>query len=87
MMMEAIVALQVSKSAITSKTLRFLAAGGLTLAIALWREIAKADTDWGLVAAMIASLVIGVGGGAYGRVVAQGPVTAIFADLSSDTGT
>ena len=65
--------------AILSKTLRFLTAGGLTLAVAIWQEIAKADTDWSLVATMAAGLIVGVGGGAYGRIVAKGPITSLGA--------
>ena len=75
-------ALQVSKSAIMSKTFRFLTAGGLTLAIAIWQEIAKPAPDWGLVATMLAGLVVGIGGGAYGRAVAQGPVTTVVPSAS-----
>ncbi len=63
--------------AILSKTLRFLTAGGLTLAVAIWQEIAKAETDWSLVATMAAGLIVGVGGGAYGRIVARGPITSL----------
>lgn len=70
-------ALQISKPAILSKTIQFLTAGGLTLAIAVVQEIAKADTDWSLVATMLAGLIVGIGGGAYGRVVAKGPVTTL----------
>jgi hypothetical protein len=69
--------LQISKSAIMSKTLQFLTAGGLTLAIAVWQEVAKPVTDWGLVATMVAGIFVGIGGGAYGRIVAQGPVTSV----------
>lgn len=65
--------------AILSKTLRFLTAGGLTLAVAIWQEVAKTDTDWSLVATMAAGLIVGVGGGAYGRIVAKGPVTSLTA--------
>lgn len=63
--------------AILSKTLRFLTAGGLTLAVAIWQEVAKAQTDWSLVATMAAGLIVGVGGGAYGRIVARGPITSL----------
>ena len=45
--------------AILSKTLRFLTAGGLTLAVAIWQELAKADTDWSLVATMAAGVIVG----------------------------
>jgi len=69
--------LQISKPAILSKTIQFLTAGGLTLLIAVVQEIAKADTDWSLVATMVAGIVVGIGGGAYGRVVAKGPVSAL----------
>ncbi|MBI1339584.1 hypothetical protein GC169_05145 [bacterium] len=69
---------QIPKSAIMSTTLRFLTAGGLTLAVAVIQEIIKADTDWGLVATMIAGILVGVGGGAYGRVTAAGPILTLF---------
>lgn len=70
-------ALQVSKPAILSKMIQFLTAGGLTLLIAVAQEIAKADTDWNLVATMAAGIIVGIGGGAYGRVVAKGPVSTL----------
>jgi hypothetical protein len=70
--------LQISKPAILSKTMQFLTAGGLTLAVAVAQEILKANTDWTLVSTMIAGIVVGIGGGAYGRVVAQGPVNALL---------
>jgi hypothetical protein len=69
---------QISKSAVMSKTLRFLTAGGLTMAIAIGQELAKPVTDWATVATMLAGIVVGIGGGAYGRVVAQGPVTSVM---------
>jgi hypothetical protein len=72
-------ALQISKSAIMSKTIQFLTAGGLTLAIAVWHEVAKPVTDWVQVATMLAGIVVGIGGGAYGRIMAQGPVTSVVA--------
>lgn len=65
--------------AILSKTLRFLTAGGLTLAIAVVQEVIKASPDWTLVCTMVAGILVGIGGGAYGRVVAQGPVTSLAA--------
>jgi len=68
---------QTNTPAIVSKTLRFLTAGGLTMAVAIWQEVAKADTDWSLVATMAAGLIVGVGGGAYGRIVARGPITSL----------
>jgi hypothetical protein len=67
-----------SKAAIFSKTLRFLTAGGLTLAIAVVQEAFKPNPDWALVATMAAGLLVGIGGGAYGRIVAQGPVTSVL---------
>ncbi len=67
-----------SKPAILSTTLRFLTAGGLTLAVAVWQEVAKAQTDWSLVATLAAGILVGIGGGAYGRVVAQGPINSII---------
>lgn len=70
-------ALQISKPAIMSKTIQFLTAGGLAMAIAVIQEIAKPDTDWNLVATMVAGLLVGIGGGAYGRVKASGPLTSI----------
>jgi hypothetical protein len=72
-------ALQSSKSAIMSKTLRFLTAGGLTMVLAIGQEVAKPITDWVLVAIMLVGIIVGIGGGAYGRVVAQGPVTSVIA--------
>lgn len=69
---------QTSKPAILSKTLRFLAAGGLAMTIAIVQEIAKPRADWGMIATMAAGLLISVGGGAYGRIKAQGPVTSII---------
>lgn len=68
----------ISKPAILSTTLRFLTAGGLTLALAVWQEIAKAETDWSLVTTLIAGIVVGIGGGAYGRVKAKTPITSII---------
>ena len=53
-----------SKPAILSTSLRFLTAGGLTLALAVWQEIVKADTDWSLVATLAAGILVGIGGGA-----------------------
>jgi hypothetical protein len=75
---EVFMALQIPKPAILSRTLRYLAAGGLTLAIAVAQEIAKPDTDWNVVLTTIAGMVIGLGGGAYGRTMAQGPVTSLL---------
>lgn len=69
--------LQISKPAIFSKTLRFLTAGGLTLLVAVAQEVMKPDADWNHILTMIAGILIGIGGGAYGRVVAQGPVTSV----------
>ncbi len=71
--------IQTETPAILSKTLRFLTAGGLTLAVAIWQEIARAGTDWSMVATMAAGLVVGIGGGAYGRIVAKGPITSVTA--------
>ena len=67
-----------TKAAIFSKTLRFLTAGGLTLAVAVVQEALKSSPDWSLIATMAAGILVGIGGGAYGRVVAQGPVTSIL---------
>lgn len=69
---------QTDKAAILSKTIQFLTAGGLTLAIGVIQEAAKPDRDWNLIATMIAGILIGIGGGVYGRVTAQGPVTSIL---------
>lgn len=65
-----------AKAAILSSTLRFLTAGGLTLAIALAQEGAKPDRDWTLIATMAAGLLVGIGGGAYGRINAEGPTSS-----------
>ena len=70
--------LQISKPAILSKTMQFLTAGGLTLAIAIVQEVAKPDTDWNLVVTMAAGILVGIGGGAYGRIKASGPLTGIL---------
>lgn len=69
---------QTNKAAILSTTLRFLAAGGLTLGIAVLQEIAKPDRDWSIIATMVAGIVVGIGGGAYGRVKAEGPITSVL---------
>lgn len=71
-------AIGLSKPAILSTTLRFLTAGGLTLAVAVWQEIAKSDTDWSLVTTLAAGILVGIGGGAYGRVLAKGPITSVI---------
>lgn len=71
-------AIGLSKPAILSTTLRFLTAGGLTLAVAVWQEISKSDTDWSLVATLAAGILVGIGGGAYGRVLAKGPITSLI---------
>ncbi|MEZ5937602.1 MAG: hypothetical protein R3C52_05215 [Hyphomonadaceae bacterium] len=68
----------VAKPAIFSTTLRFLTAGGLTLVVSIVSEVLKPDTDWWLVANMSAGLVVGVLGGAYGRIVAQGPIRGVL---------
>src|SRR5262245_27666001 len=60
------------KAAILSKTLHFLTAGGLALALAIVQEITKPHPDWGVIATTVAGILVGIGGGAYGRVVAQG---------------
>ncbi|MDZ4760284.1 MAG: hypothetical protein SGJ21_04365 [Alphaproteobacteria bacterium] len=77
-------ALQLPKAAILSKTMRFLTAGGLTLAIAVAQEATKSEPDWGLIATMLTGILVGIGGGAYGRCVAKGPVTSVLA--TSDRG-
>ena len=66
------------KAAILSSTMRFLTAGGLTLGIALAQEAAKPDRDWSMIATMAAGIIIGFGGGAYGRIRADGPITSIL---------
>lgn len=66
------------KAAILSSTMRFLTAGGLTLAIAVAQEVAEPDRDWTLIATMAADLLVGIGGGAYGRINAQGPISSIL---------
>lgn len=68
---------QTPKPAILSKTLQFLAAGGITIFSAILQEVLKPHPDWGVVATMVAGALIGIGGGAYGRIVAQGPVTSL----------
>ena len=69
---------QTNKAAILSTTLRFLTAGGLTLGIAVLQEIVKPDRDWSIIATMVAGIVVGIGGGAYGRVKAEGPITSVL---------
>ncbi len=66
------------KPAILSGTIRFLTAGGLTLALALAQEIAKPDRDWAMIATMAAGILVGIGGGAYGRITACGPTRSIL---------
>jgi hypothetical protein len=66
------------KAAILSSTMRFLTAGGLMLANAMAQEVAKPDRDWTLIATMAAGLLVGIGGGAYGRINAQGPISSIL---------
>jgi hypothetical protein len=66
------------KAAILSSTMRFLTAGGLTLALAVAQEAAKPDRDWSLIVTMAAGILVGIGGGAYGRIGAQGPITSIL---------
>ena len=58
--------------------LTILTAGGLTLAIAVIQEALKPSPDWSLIATLVAGILVGIGGGAYGRVVAQGPLTSIL---------
>lgn len=65
---------QSGKAAVLSKTVQFLTAGGLTLAIAVVQEVLESDRDW----TMVAGLVIGIGGGAYGCIVAQEPLTSVL---------
>jgi len=69
---------EAEKAAIFSDTLRFLTAGGLTLAIAVAQEVAKPDRDWAMIATMLAGIVVGIGGGAYGRVKADAPITSVL---------
>ena len=66
------------KAAILSTTLRFLTAGGLTLGLAVLQEIAKPDRDWSIIVTTVAGILVGIGGGAYGRVKAEGPITSIL---------
>ncbi len=66
------------KAAILSTTLRFLTAGGLALGIAVLQEIMKPDRDWSIIATTLAGIVVGIGGGAYGRVKAEGPITSVL---------
>lgn len=70
--------LKISKPAIFSKTLQFLTAGGLTMAIAIAQEIAKPDTDWNIVWTMAAGILVGIGGGVYGRITASGPISSVL---------
>lgn len=69
---------QLEKAAILSTTLRFLTAGGLTLAIAVAQEVMKADRDWSIIATMLTGIVVGIGGGAYGRLKAETPITSVL---------
>lgn len=66
---------QTAKPAAKSKTIQFLAAGGLTMIAAVVQEAIKAQPDWGVLSTMIAGIILSIGGGAYGRTVAQGPLT------------
>lgn len=66
------------KAAILSTTMRFLTAGGLPLALAVAQELAKPDRDWTIIATMAAGMLVGIGGGAYARVNAQGPISSIL---------
>lgn len=65
---------QTTKPAAKSKTIQFLAAGGLTMIAAVVQEGLKAQPDWSLVSTMVAGIILSVAGGAYGRAVAQGPL-------------
>jgi hypothetical protein len=69
---------QPPKPALLSRTLQFLAAGGAALIIALGREISSARPDWIDVASLGAGIVLAIGGGAWGRVTARGPITSIL---------
>lgn len=69
---------QLEKAAILSTTLRFLMAGGLTLAIAVVQEVVKPDRDWAIIATMLAGIAVGIGGGAYGRMKAETPITSVL---------
>ncbi|HVY90311.1 MAG TPA: hypothetical protein VG942_15700 [Hyphomonadaceae bacterium] len=69
---------QNNKAAVLSKTLQFLTAGGLTLAFSVVQELSKPDRDWGVIATTVAGILIGIGGGAYGRLNAQGPITSVL---------
>ena len=52
--------------------------GFLALGIAVLQEIMKPDRDWSIIATTLAGIVIGIGGGAYGRVKAEGPITSVL---------
>ncbi len=41
---------QSGKAAVLSRTMQFLTAGGLTLAIAVVQEVLKPDRDWAMIA-------------------------------------
>ena len=69
---------QTTKAAVLSKTIQFLTAGGLTLAISVLQEVMKPDRDWSLIATMVAGILVGIGGGVYGRINAQGPITSVL---------
>jgi hypothetical protein len=66
------------KAAILSNTMRFLTAGGLALAVAVVQELVKPDRDWALIATTVAGILVGIGGGVYGRISAQGPISSIL---------
>jgi hypothetical protein len=68
---------QTTKAAVLSKT-QFLTAGGLTLAISVLQEVMKPDRHWSLIATMVAGILVGIGGGVYGRINAQGPITSVL---------
>ena len=51
---------------------------GLALGIAVLQGLVKPDRDWSIIATTLAGIVVGIGGGAYGRVKAEGPITSVL---------
>ncbi len=56
---------------ILAGAMRFVTAGGLTLALALAQEVARPDRDWTMIATLAAGILVGLCGGAYRRMSAQ----------------